>query len=641
MGNPHVIGRQVLDLTFADEQDLVSIQAALGEVFRHQVIPAMETVFNQFSESDSVVRLERLEIDLGQIDFSRLEQSFCERICDALEYELSDALTQERHAVGQQFSSDQHILSLWNHVLGHGHLPWWAPPESASGLEQRVETVTESLSELPQEVKRTLREQPQAVRRLALQGSERLLNRILQLTDARFSDTCVTILEVTCRLLENCPASRVEAFKQRFLEAALKECLQPSDRSQEMRLENVLSQALQNSIDSNEIGAQDLHGDVTSFPQASSSQQSSLQPSAKQTLVRVVSKLASLGSDPHQRSVLETFSTDDTSRSRGTISRGTTLSGKVHPHDGPISEDSHQASPSSYDSKPFGATSVSELRSSDSISNSVTDRGGQAAHSVLQGADRNQPWANANLSRNTANALGKVELPPMDSPIESENLSVSPTPWFSGHSEPQSSTVKSAEVDDLRNNSDSVRFEQNREDGVVRSSVVQENDSIYVDDAGLILLHPFLRMHFEALRLCRENGFASEHSQQQAAHQLRFLATGEEDLPEYSLVLGKLLCGLAPEVAIAPMSTVQDSAKAEADELMNAVIRHWGALKNSTVDGLRESFLRREGILWYESDEWHLRVETRSYDLLLNRLPWPLSVVKLPWMRSKLRVQWK
>ncbi len=153
-------------------------------------------------------------------------------------------------------------------------------------------------------------------------------------------------------------------------------------------------------------------------------------------------------------------------------------------------------------------------------------------------------------------------------------------------------------------------------------------------------MHSFLAGHFENLGLQRDGAFLDDEVRERAVHQLRFLATGEEEAPEPLLVLEKIMCGLTPDIPIARTVPLDERAKSEANVLLQAVIRHWGALKNASPDGLRETFLRREGRLERKDDGWKRRVESRSYDLLLNRLPWSLSVVRLPWMSALVFVEW-
>jgi hypothetical protein len=70
------------------------------------------------------------------------------------------------------------------------------------------------------------------------------------------------------------------------------------------------------------------------------------------------------------------------------------------------------------------------------------------------------------------------------------------------------------------------------------------------------------------------------------------------------------------------------------------VIKHWSALKKTSISGLQTSFLQREGILEISGQQRRLIVERKPYDILLDKLPWPVSVVKLPWMKTQLWVDW-
>ena len=78
------------------------------------------------------------------------------------------------------------------------------------------------------------------------------------------------------------------------------------------------------------------------------------------------------------------------------------------------------------------------------------------------------------------------------------------------------------------------------------------------------------------------------------------------------------------------------------DALLEAVVRHWDALGSTSVEGLRASFLARAGKLSERADgDYLLQVEAQSFDILLDRLPWSVSIVELPWMERQLWVEWR
>ena len=80
--------------------------------------------------------------------------------------------------------------------------------------------------------------------------------------------------------------------------------------------------------------------------------------------------------------------------------------------------------------------------------------------------------------------------------------------------------------------------------------------------------------------------------------------------------------------------------KQEAEDLLSSVVKHWSILEGTSNDGLRGSFLIREGKLIQEGDQWRLIVEAGTFDMLLEHLPWTLSIVQTPWMENPIWVEW-
>ncbi|MCW3464576.1 contractile injection system tape measure protein [Chitinophaga nivalis] len=163
---------------------------------------------------------------------------------------------------------------------------------------------------------------------------------------------------------------------------------------------------------------------------------------------------------------------------------------------------------------------------------------------------------------------------------------------------------------------------------------------LYVEQAGLILLHPYIGILFDSLGLKTGAHFTDEAAREKAVHLLGYLAAGDMELPEYELVLPKILCGIPPSQPVSRFVTLSAEEKAGAEELLEAVITNWNALGNTSPDGLRANFLLREGKLEWTNEEWHLRVSQQSYDILLDRLPWGFGVVALSWTPWLIKTVW-
>ena len=104
----------------------------------------------------------------------------------------------------------------------------------------------------------------------------------------------------------------------------------------------------------------------------------------------------------------------------------------------------------------------------------------------------------------------------------------------------------------------------------------------------------------------------------------------------------KIFLGLTPET---PLHVIEGlllpSDKSEAHTLLQSVITHWTALKNSSTSSLRTSFLQRPGLIRKDDQGWKLHLEPQPYDMLLHRLPWSISVVRPPWMTQAIYTEWE
>ncbi|MES2004844.1 MAG: contractile injection system tape measure protein [Bacteroidota bacterium] len=165
-------------------------------------------------------------------------------------------------------------------------------------------------------------------------------------------------------------------------------------------------------------------------------------------------------------------------------------------------------------------------------------------------------------------------------------------------------------------------------------------NKIYIRNAGLVLLHPFLGAYFTRNGLLENGRFVNEEAQQRAVVLLQYLVNGRTQTDEFELPLNKILCGLMPEDPIPLEITITEEEESVSNELFKVIFERWEKMKNSSVAGFRASFLQREGALSENEENWELRIEQRSYDMLLDTLPWAFGMIKNTWMNQILTVEW-
>jgi hypothetical protein len=164
------------------------------------------------------------------------------------------------------------------------------------------------------------------------------------------------------------------------------------------------------------------------------------------------------------------------------------------------------------------------------------------------------------------------------------------------------------------------------------------DQGIYLQNAGVVLLHPFLPSLFKRLQIVKEGRFASIQAQQKALYIIHYMATGLMEAEEYELPVAKVLCAWPLDKPVEKNIELSPDELNETGNMIGAAIEQWSVLKNTSVAGMREGFLQRNGKLFTENDKLYLRVEAQAIDALLDQLPWVLSMIKLPWMMELLRV---
>ncbi|ETZ22013.1 contractile injection system tape measure protein [Pedobacter sp. V48] len=166
-------------------------------------------------------------------------------------------------------------------------------------------------------------------------------------------------------------------------------------------------------------------------------------------------------------------------------------------------------------------------------------------------------------------------------------------------------------------------------------------ESLYIENAGLILLHPFLPAYFKDLGIIdNDNRFISSGAQIRAAILLYYLQCGSEKYNEWEMPLNKILCGIRPTDLIPKGIKLKKKEKEESKLLLRTVVSYWEALKGSSIDALQNTFFLREGKVTQKDNSWLIQVERTGVDILLDRLPWSIGTVKLPWLKEIIHTEW-
>ncbi|WP_455083506.1 contractile injection system tape measure protein [Porphyromonas endodontalis] len=166
-------------------------------------------------------------------------------------------------------------------------------------------------------------------------------------------------------------------------------------------------------------------------------------------------------------------------------------------------------------------------------------------------------------------------------------------------------------------------------------------ERIPIYNAGLVLFQPFLISFFDRLGLLESRKhFKSATCQIRAAHLLHELSSFGEIPVEHLMLFNKLLCGINIMFPIDCRFKISETESLEMEHLLRATIGNWAIIRNTSISGFQESFVKRQGVLERSQDDWILRVETKGIDILLDDIPWDIHLISFPWNNYLVYVDW-
>ena len=166
-------------------------------------------------------------------------------------------------------------------------------------------------------------------------------------------------------------------------------------------------------------------------------------------------------------------------------------------------------------------------------------------------------------------------------------------------------------------------------------------ERIPIYNAGLVLFQPFLISFFDRLGLLESRKhFKSATCQIRAAHLLHELSGFGEIPVEHLMLFNKLLCGINIMFPIDCRFKISETESLEIEHLLRATIGNWAIIRNTSISGFQESFVKRQGVLERSQDDWILRVETKGIDILLDDIPWDIHLISFPWNNYLVYVDW-
>ena len=611
----HIIKKQIIELNLSSQQGAFELQNEVSRIYHLKVIPLIDNLLSQFSDSETIHRINTLEINLGNIDINHLEQELIDKIVEQIQQQLAKTISLSSSSWSTQPQSKTELRESSRLLSKKEVLSSETEGEAGENIgENKITSVNATRYQIPSDKIGSLDIASKRASQLEI-FSYFIQTGMLPWWAKKLSKQ--ELEEYGDRSIINSP-NQVKHIVQQSLKNAkqLQRLIYQFSDSTLLKIAGLFTADLVQFI-------ADYNTDIA--PIFKQLEQTRNIPEAKLRLQRWQGILFSLSSDSKTK-------VDKFRLIQANLLHIATSNGIKYP----------------------------EL-----LNNLVA----KIEHLIREGKE---------LKSTLPEILEKIKIPSQDTQFirEEEQLKLllsqlqklSLNRQISPQDKQQINKLNN-EIEILLNEINNPTLVQNQSNAITRLNQLwqiaqtlkiniqqelnsnqttfpdsvdafSDSDEIYIYNGGLILLWSFLNRFFVKIGLVQDKIFLNTISAERAALLLQYLVNNSTEIPEHILPLNKILCGIDLLEPIDTKLEITEQERAESENLLSAVIQNWSILKNTSIEGFRKAFLQRNGILRVRDGGWLLQVERETYDVLLDRIPWSIRVVKLPWMDNILYIEW-
>lgn len=608
----HIIKKQILEFKLDSKLGSFSFQNQASRFYKTEILPIIEAYFDQACGDTGIVRIDKLEIDLGVIPENNFRTAFKTKFNEVFPEKLFEVVAQSeglnRSVISGQdvsccaqsgITKEVRNFEALEFFLREGRLPWWVRDVESYDPAALIEEVIAKEPGKLGELFLLLARQPALVKRLVYHASDGVLEKLSALFQPQEYQKIIKLARDLIVLFSECPllvSAGTLKLRMEVWAGILSGCSvnQVGKSINVLKLAETVTDGIAKSIG---VDVKELYGYVLKKIK---------KPRFGRAEAYAFPILSKVQSDYRRQieSIGKLLAELEIKLSNDETGRSLRLAG-VRLRNGFNKRLSRQI-------KLF-------QKSIDQVNrlSSTTDTA-----EISFAADK--AFRKATLKLVTAIAELRLEL----NALFAQKL-------------PGETLAAAERVVNAIASLDELRKESSLLPELTETALFSATEEIYIRNAGLVILWPYLTSFLETIGLVEHNRFINEGANERGVLLLQYLACGVETVREYDLPLNKILCGLSPAAPVGPCFEITPKEKKEVENLLRAVIQNWPALKNLSPSGLRELFLQREGMIFTRDGQLVLRVTEQACDILLDQMPWGIGTVKLPWMKELLLVEWR
>lgn len=585
----HVVEKLVFDVGAATQPQARAIQHELSEGASEKVLQALEAMFDRLAAKGMHVRLNTLTVDLGTLTPQNLEAQISAKLLPLLEQKLTEKESSQDRVLFEPLANfkleadSQSLFENWIYFMQHGVLPWWQGVETNFNPNQAFVELLKAHPKLMRQILQGFRgtaAQLRVKKQLTLESHLQLSQALTQQSDYRKLVEFVHFWQALVQFDLSAQSGKFNSF-----------VINPKLWLAEF---NAYLLAFNNNPADSSHFQQALQ-------QANQTITAKLSLPDKVTLLRlmVVKPLSPLISDNGMLGLLNSLIKLDSTQQIQDITE----------HLQQLNLLEQQQIQQLLIKAGFNRYSVKQLATVNEVSKSkyMAEKENHALQWSL--LPSSLAMASNKFTSQQSLSVSKLQL------TRRSNNDLSSRGW---------KAVATSRVPTVLDEINSVT----------------PADEAYIENAGMIILWPFLSRFFSDVGLVASNQFISSKHQERAIQLLHYSLYKETAINEHQLLLNKILCGWPISRTVETSFVPSEIEVTQSRDLMESITQHWKPLKNTSMDGFISAFLMREGKLTHEEYGWKLVVNRQGMDVLLDQLPWGIGMAHLPWMQETIYTEW-
>lgn len=582
----HIIRRQILEIRGVREADARQLQKEISELFWEKILPLLDQYLSEHSPGDITHRIDRLELNIGTVFRHNLEKDFIEKLTRQLEiyFQPQQSSGSNFKAEKEEVPAEKSHLETFSFFIENGNLPWWVDFKDKDPVKESLEFLIRKEESALRHLMYKWVRQPDALKRI-----------VIQTGFPKWAELAATNMDCTGEEL---------AFMLSRLMNLLKK-ITPWNDYPEHKLQEILGLKLLPWIFLSPLKKQNTTDFWSSF------------------LVQLAAGQPVKYDDLFAELFLQ-FEKNKQGQTRRKNQKNQKKQKKQK------KQEEQENAPLTFLWK--------DITPGGSLQANIFERIKRLLAFKKLTAEKKKQWFEY-LQKLNDEVMENEDLQIIIQILEQEAMTAPDKTEIT----PESNKTEMALRSDERKDSDLAENPDEREIFKLpekEKDQFSDTDELFVSNAGLVILYPFLIRFFENLNLLDERQFVNAAAAHRAVGLLQFLADGREIPAEHQCGLNKILCGLDAETVLEFGEPVTAEEAEACRILLEAVIANAPILGEMSVDGFRGSFLIRKGILRAGVGAWQLNVERETFDVVLERFPWNWSIIKLPWMEWAISVEW-